>query len=333
MSMAPVPDSVKGIMTNLETNTAFADLITADIDAAITKLAPKKNIGLLGRYSPLYRGVADVADDATYTLSELNALTGLKDRDGNPLTLTSDVKTALVGKKKGIASMLSVQAKTQFTGLEENLMLYASAQSADNALGNTQGCGSLNDHFGSVAEIGHAARDSFVQNGNLIDANWNDMITLKNNNQGAINTMDYAIMALLNGKINSTVYNQADYGSGIYDQVDTMLAEGGYTGTTADRATLKTQIDGLLPAGGVASFFDKKIASGVAAQAMASHRGAVMNTVGKEATSRAKSLTTLKRLGSARAISNMFENNECMQTLLGFVGTPALLANLGGSGG
>ena len=315
------------MMDDVESGAAFDRSMLDRIDSMNAEWAnlTSQQSSLFGTFSPIFGKFEGLVDSTGYTLENLDNLI-LKDRSGNLITLTDAQKAQLVDQPKGVLTNLRRQAEGQFNNLVDNIKLYSSHQRVKNAMGKSSGCGELSTHFGSIADLGQRVSGTIVAFKNALD----EVKLIKTQIQSEITAFDTNVINLLTGRINGTILSQLVAGSGLHDQIDNILQESGIAHDSTEATQIRTQIGGLLN-GNIAltNFFDKKRLVNEVMAKINNERGGIVRQVGEEKGVFNTALTTLRKLGNASAIAGMFKSSECIQTLMGFVGTDSFLNKLG----
>lgn len=238
--------------------------------------------------------------------------------------LASDQRESLVGKPAGLLSNLQAHAEGQFASITDNLSLYTTHQSVQNAMGNSQGCGGLTEHFGSIMSMGQGIAAAVKGAKGAID----EMKAWKNQYQSELNSFDENAIGILTGKINNPVLSRLVKGSGLHDQLDKILKEGGIAKDSEQAQQIRQEIgERLTP--NLNDFYNKKSKVNEEVAKINEARGGILGQVSKELTVLNKATTTLRRLGAANSLQGLFKANECAQTLLGFVASSNFLGKLG----
>ncbi len=311
-----ITDNTKSIMDDLESGAAFDTSMLGDLGSLNGQwagLAADQDT-LFGSFSPIHGSFDGLEDSTPMTEEELASYAGLD----------ADQKAALVGKPKGLLTNLQAQAETQFKSITDNLSLYTTHQSVQNAMGNSQGCGGLTEHFGSIMSMGQGIAGAVKSAKGAID----QLKLAKAQIQGEIDSFDENAIGILTGKINNTVLSRLVKGSGLHDQLDKILEEGGIAKDSEQAQQIRQEIgERLTP--NLNDFYNKKSKVNEEVAKINEARGGILGQVSKELTVLNKATTTLRRLGAANSLQGLFKANECAQTLLGFVASSNFLGKLG----
>lgn len=337
MTALTISDSTVSVMNDLDAGTAFNTSLVTDLGTLSTSFsgvaaAQSSYQSAMGAFSPTmlnFGAISGATDTTPLAASDFTVIDfGTDATTGDPIVPNAATTTALTGLPKGMLSLLQSHVTSQFANLTDNMSLFASSQSVANALGTSTGCGSLTDHFGSIISQGQDVTSGLQASQQSMTSGLPAVQQAKTAAQSAITASDTNILSMLSGKISPTVLAQAVPGTGLYDQLDGMIAAGSFTGTTADAASLKNTVAASLPST-VSNFYAQKATVNTAAASIASQQSTIFNMVGNELTTITDATTTLRKLGTANAVQSLFKNNECIQALMGFVATDSFIANLG----
>lgn len=318
-----ISENTQQMMEDIETGAAFDTSMLTTLDSMKDQwpiLATEQDT-LFGTYSPIYGMFDGLADETPLSLADIDNLdiTGV---GGEPLTEAE--KAALVDRPSGPLAALRQQAETQFSGIVDNISLYASHQRVQNAMGKNTGCNALSDHFGSITDMGQRVSGLVDGAKNAID----EFRLLKTQVQSEIDSFDTNVINILTGRVNGTILSNLVAGTGLHDQIDKVLIDAGIADDSQDAIDIRSQVgEFLTPA--LDNFFSKKGSVNSTVSDINNERGGIMGQISKEATVFDEALTTLKKLGAANSLSGLFAANECIQTLMGFVATTPFLNKLG----
>lgn len=321
-----ISDNMKEMMEDLESGDAFDKaLLTklSSMDGEWSNLISQQD-NLFGKYSPIRGCFEGLADSNPLTLEDIDEME-LFDRDGAPITLTDEQKEALVDRPRGVLTMIRGQAESQFNDLVDNMTLYSSNQRVQTALGNSNGCGALGEHFGTITDFGNRIADNVTSVENAI----NDYKMLKTQVQSEIDAFDDNVINFLTGRVNGTIIANLVRGSGLHDQIDGILQDAGIANDSNEAAEIRAEIGSLLDQHSLNNLFAKKTKANEEVAKLDKERGGIIGQIGKEVVVFDKALTTLRKLGAANSVSGLFKTNECIQTLMGFVATTPFLNKLG----
>lgn len=314
-------------MDDVESGAAFDRSIITKLDGMMDEwvnVAAQENT-LFGSFSPAKGKFTGLADETPYSLEDLDNL-DLTDSAGAPIVLSDAEKTLLLDEPKGALSGLRKQMDSQFGSLVDNIKLYSSHQRVKNAMGQGTGCGELSNHFGSITGLGQQISNTVFEVKNAID----QVKLLKTQIQSEIDSFDTNVINLLTGRINGTILSQIVAGTGLHDQLDNILQESGIASDSIDAEEIRTQVGELLN-DNLTNFFSKKSAVNEGMENITKEKGGILKQIGTEKAVLDTALTTLRKLGDASSITGLFKSNECIQTLMGFVGTDSFLNKLGAS--
>lgn len=311
-----IDDSTKSIMSDLENGTAFDTSILEgmgsmndmwnDLDA--------RQDDLFGSFSPIRGCFEGMLDDSPMTLEDAQNIPGLN----------TEQQSALVGKAKGVMSNLQSHVEGQFKNITDNLTLYTTHQSVQNAMGSSEKCGGLTEHFGTLMSVGQGISGAIKSAKSTIG----EFTAMKQQIQNEISNFDENAIGILTGKVNNTVLARVVKGTGIHDQIDDILTQSGIAKTSTQAAAIRAEIgQHLTPT--LNGFFNKKTKLNEEVKAINDQRNGIMGQIGKELAVLDKATTTLRRLGAANSLKSLFKVNECAQTLMGFVGSSGFLGKLG----
>lgn len=318
-----ITQNTKDIMNDLEVGNAFDDTQVNQLSAMAGEWSGlhQQQDNLFGTYSPIHGVLQDFESTAPLTLSDVD---NLVDKNGAPITLSAAEKQSLIGKPRGFMTSFENHVRDQFSSLTDNIGLYSTHQSVRNAMGNTEGCGSLADHFGSIMTMGQQL-GNMVQNAKNIIS---DFKAMKTQIQSEINDFDQNAVGVLTGKINNTVLSNLVVGSGLHDQLDKILVDSGIAPDSVAAQEIREEIgERLTPQ--LNDFYNKKAAVNSEVEKINKERGGLLGQIGKEVATMDKATTTLRRLGAANSLQSLFKTNECVQTLMGFVGQSGFIGKLG----
>ena len=326
MTIMPISDNMKEMMEDLESGNAFDKSILTDIGSMNDEWINLSNNQdtMFGIYSPIYGCFEGLSDSSPMSLNDIEDMI-LVNSAGNPIVLSEDQKEALIGRPKGVLSMLEDQADKQFGDLVDNMTIYSSHQNVQTAMGNSNGCGALSDHFGTITDFGNRIALNVREVDNAVE----HFKQLKQQLQSEIDAFDDNVINLLTGRINGTILANLVKGSGLHDQIDNILQEAGIADDSQEAADIRSEIGILLTQHDLAEFFGKKTKVNEEVTKLDKERGGIVEQIGKEAVVFNNALTTLRKLGAANSVSGLFKTNECIQTLMGFVATTPFLNKLG----
>ncbi len=316
-----ITQNTKDIMNDLKQGNAFNIPSTGTLSAVADDW---QNIytnqeNEFGLYSPLYDKLEPLVSNEPLGPIDVANLT---DGSGNPLE--ADEKQALIGKAKGFITSFSGHLGNRVNNLAEDISLYATHQSVSNALGESNNCGGLTDHFGSIIAMGGQVSQLINDAKGAIDT----FKAAKAQIQGEINDFDQNAIGILTGKINNTVLSNLVKGSGLYDQLDGIFTASGIAKNSTQAQEIRNEIAGHLTPS-LNDFYHKKSAVNEEVEQVTQAREGVLGSIGKELHVWDKAISTLRRLGNANALQSLFKTNECVQTLMGFVGQSGFISKLG----
>jgi hypothetical protein len=312
-----ITNNTKSIMDDLETGAAFDTTMLDDMGSLNGQWAGlhAEQDTLFGTYSPIHGSFEGLEDSTPMTEEQLSSIAGLDD----------DQKASLVGKPNGLLTNLQSHAQGQFKSITDNLSLYTTHQSVQNALGNSQGCGGLSEHFGSIMAQGQGIAAAVKAARVAID----DLKQYKTQVQSEIDSFDENAIGILSGNVNGTIMAKLVKGSGLHDQIDGILMDAGIAKDSAQAQEIRAKIgERLTP--NINDFYNKKSKANAEVKKINDARGGILGQISKELTVLNKATTTLRRLGAANNLQGLFKANECAQTLLGFVASSNFLGKLGG---
>jgi len=313
-----IDQNTQDIMDEIETGAAFDRSIINFLESMEDQWGAleSEQDTLFGRFSPIRGAFSGLTDPTPLTLEDIENL-NLRDDAGQLLE-------SLVDRPRGPLLALKNQAETQFQELSDNITLYASHQRVQNAMGMNTGCDALSKHFGTITELGQtiafAVRDTQV----AIE----EMRRLKTQLQSEIDRFDDNVINLLTGRVSGTILSEVVRGSGLYDQIDNILIEAGIADDSAEAQEIRSEVGRLLDPS-LIPFFDQKTITNREVRKINNERLGIFGQIGREVQQFDAALTTLRKLGAANSLQGLFQANECIQTLMGFVATTPFLNKLG----
>lgn len=269
---------------------------------------------LFGTYSPIRGSFDGIEDTSPMTETDVASIPDLSD----------DERSAMVGRPRGVLSNLQQRAGEQYGELADNLSLYTTHQSVQNAMGNSRGCAGLSEHFGSVMAMGQGIAANVRNANNAIT----EFRQYKTQVQSEINSADENAIGLLTGRVNNTILSRLVVGSGLHDQLDNILIDAGIAKDSATAQEIRNAIGARLTPN-INNFYNKKSKANEAVTEFNKKKGGILGQVSKELTVLNKATKVLRTLGAANSMQGLFKANECAQTLLGFVGNASFLGKLG----
>jgi hypothetical protein len=335
MATFSIPDNTKGIIDDLTNGTAFDDSLSGQLSTLRTDLAgiAAKKVEystVMGSFSPTttqFDNVVLAVDETPLTLDDFSSL-DIRDSSGVPFS--AEMKQALVGLPRGMTGMFRNHVTSHFANLSDRMSLYASSQSVRNALGQSAGCGGLVENFGSILSTGKEAYAGFFAAKNDIQNVFTEVKQIKTQIQSEINTFDDKVVQILTGRVNNTILSRVVKGTGLQDQVDAILIEGGFAKDSATATQVRSEIAVFLTPT-LNNFFNKKASVNSAVAKISAGRASIFDMIGRELTHANQATSLLRKLGAANAMQNLFKTNECIQTLIGFVGRDGFIGRLGTS--
>lgn len=327
INMFTIDQNLQTIMDDVDTGAAFDRSIIIKLDDMMGEWVnvEAQEDTLFGSFSPAKGKFTGLADSTPYSLGDLDSVT-LTDKLGAPILLTDAEKTLLVDEPKGALSGLRKQMNSQFGSLVDNIRLYSSHQRVKNAMGQETGCGELSNHFGTITGLGQQISNTVFEVKNAID----QVKLLKTQIQSEIDAFDTNVINLLTGRINGTILSQIIEGSGLHDQLDNILIASGIANDSIEAEEIRTKAGEFLN-DNLINFFNKKTEVNEGMKDITKEKGGILKQIGTEKAVLDKALTILRKLSDASSITGLFKSNECIQTLMGFVGTDSFLNKLGAS--
>jgi hypothetical protein len=320
-----INDTTKDIINSVADGSAFDRSMQGHVDDLRSTWAGINQSTTFGNRSPLSGLIDDLLDNTPFNSGDTTALQ-VFDRGGNPITLSSDIKNALVGKPKGALANISYQMESQINNFMDNVKTFSSHQQVLNSLGEGSGCSSLEKTFGSIAAFGQNVANMARDAKNIV----NDVIQLKNQIQSEINNFDTNVIGILTGQINGTILSELVVGTGLFDQIDKILLDSGIAENSPEAAEIRQDISDLLgqhPE--VADFQVTKDLSYQQLKLLKDEAGEIIRQIGEEDVTLNGALVKLRRVSDGLTMLGLFKASPCVQTLVGFNGTDAFVSKLG----
>lgn len=306
---------------------------------------------------PTTRGVFEALEGGTaFDRSLENQITSVGNRLGSIsdqlpsdfVAVSPDIQNMITGVPSRITSTIdqvgpfSEHVASQFDGLGQNLSLFSSSQKLENEMAgeDSNACGSMHDFFGSITEEGPSLIGQIGQKSDSLLATVQQFKTAYADLQSSIQSAKGVLEGAIQDEIAATA-DQAKISQlqGLLGQVQSQFG----TGYASDRSSLvasaldmlstsrKSSVTAAATSMGNLDTLLSSHASSISglADEIETHGGALGSIVDSEQGQMQNAVSRLTTLGEASSMQSLFRTNPCVQTLLGYVGTDALLSKLG----